>query len=567
MVFKEAVKILWRKGTIKFLLAPIFILCSSNSNAQYNTSTIAISDSTLVEMNDLSSKSLVTKGVEFMQLREYYLARSYFDMAVNKATKEDSVTNEILAINNIGILFYYLNETDSALTYYYQALDKAEQSESLFLQNTINNNIGIIYSLTGHHQEAIEITKRALALSLLLQDTLKMAHNLTNLGAQYIIIQDYESAKTNLILAEKYYSTQDNYLGLRKVNTNLGDLNYNDSNYQKALHRFEESLNIARNKLHAIELPNLYYNLGKTHFALKNYNMALSFLDTAYQAAINNNQWNEAAISLNWTTSIYSELQRYDTALFYANLSIALKDSIIQKEKKNWIEESKTKYQFMLKKREYATIKENAERRSFFTSFILLGLLIIIILLIIILRMRMKASQLREKTFQKEKKINQSKLSKATTRNTELEETIDTINYQLVSKTLLIDHKNQILDSIGSLVSEVERNDVQNNMHINQLKHHLQRDNNVDKNWKEFEVYFERVHTHFFQKIHQTYPNLTTNDLRLMAFILLQFNAKEISQILNITPESVRKRKQRLREKLNLNKGSDLLGYIYTYTT
>ena len=86
------------------------------------------------------------------------------------------------------------------------------------------------------------------------------------------------------------------------------------------------------------------------------------------------------------------------------------------------------------------------------------------------------------------------------------------------------------------------------------------------KNWEDFKLYFERVHTDFFQEIHHSFPNLTTGDLRLAAFVLLQFNAKEISQILNISPDSVRKRKQRLREKIGLKKGDDLLNFLYSFT-
>jgi tetratricopeptide (TPR) repeat protein len=514
-----------------------------------------------------SIEGLLIKGIGKMQSGDYNLARLYFQEARTRSNNQDSTRFNILAITNIGILYYYLNEPDSALTYYYLALDMAENSGSLNLQNTINNNIGVVYATTGHQKEAQKVMEKALAISVLLNDTLKMALNLTNLGAQNIILNDLWAAKSNLLRAEEYYNKLGNLMGLGSVNTSMGELNFIDSNYIDALTRFKVSLNMAQTNAHAIEISLLYYNLGRTEFALKNYDLALSYLDTAYNTALENNQLDEASKALNKLIEVFSELNQNEKAIEYAWKSLAIKDSIIKIEKANWIEESKVKYQFELKKREYDLFQKNAERRTFFVSLILSALIIIIVLLVVILRMRKKTSFLKEEKHLFEKSLTKEKLSKAKTRNMELEERIETINYELVSKTLLIDNKNQILDSIGSLLNEAEINDGDNNQHVRQLKQHLLRDSNVEQNWEDFKVYFERVHTSFFQKIHKDYPNLTSSDLRLLAFVLLQLNAKEISQIINITPDSVRKRKQRLRNKLNLEKGDDLLNFLYSYTS
>lgn len=523
--------------------------------------------STRIGMNLNSTEELITEGVVQMQNGEYNVARMYFEEARTRSKSQDSTRLNILALNNIGNLFYYLNEPDSALSYFYLALDIAEKSDKLNLQNTINNNIGIIYATTGHNMEAKVVMEKALAISVLLNDTFKMALNLTNLGAQNIILEDYLSAKSNLLRAESFFILLNDSTGLRSVNTSLGRLNYIDSNYVDALARFNKSLRMVNFNIHAIEIPSLYYNIGRTEFALKNNERALIYLDTAYNSALETNQLDEASGSLNLIIKVYTELNQYELALEYAWKSLEIKDSIIKLEKENWIEQSKVKYQFELREREYEILQKNTEKRSFFVRLMVSALVVIIILLVIILRMRMKTSKLKEEKHLAEKIVNKAKLSKAKTRNIELEEKIETINYELVSKTLLIDNKNQILESIGSLVSEAELNDEVNNKHVRQLKQHLLRDSNVEQNWEDFKVYFERVHTDFFQKIHQKHPYLTSSDLRLMAFVLLQFNAKEISQILNISPDSVRKRKQRLREKLMLEKGEDLLNFLYSYTS
>jgi len=49
--------------------------------------------------------------------------------------------------------------------------------------------------------------------------------------------------------------------------------------------------------------------------------------------------------------------------------------------------------------------------------------------------------------------------------------------------------------------------------------------------WKEFEIRFENVHQDFFSKLSQLYPELTTNEKRLCAFLYLDMSSKDISAI------------------------------------
>ncbi|WP_141719636.1 helix-turn-helix transcriptional regulator [Roseivirga misakiensis] len=53
-------------------------------------------------------------------------------------------------------------------------------------------------------------------------------------------------------------------------------------------------------------------------------------------------------------------------------------------------------------------------------------------------------------------------------------------------------------------------------------------------------------------QIKQRYPNLTAYDLRLCTYLKTNLSTKEIATILNITPDSVKKAKHRLRKKLKM---------------
>ncbi|PKP15743.1 MAG: hypothetical protein CVU07_09125, partial [Bacteroidetes bacterium HGW-Bacteroidetes-23] len=64
------------------------------------------------------------------------------------------------------------------------------------------------------------------------------------------------------------------------------------------------------------------------------------------------------------------------------------------------------------------------------------------------------------------------------------------------------------------------------------------------------------------QKLKIKHPDLNANEIRFLSFIYLNLNTKEIASLLNISPESCRKRKERLLKKLNLEADVSLYAYL-----
>lgn len=81
-------------------------------------------------------------------------------------------------------------------------------------------------------------------------------------------------------------------------------------------------------------------------------------------------------------------------------------------------------------------------------------------------------------------------------------------------------------------------------------------------NWDDFTLHFEKVHPGFFVRLKAKYPLLTTKDQRISAYIRLGLSTKEISNLLNITPESAEITRIRLRRKLRLNRKINLTSFL-----
>jgi len=74
--------------------------------------------------------------------------------------------------------------------------------------------------------------------------------------------------------------------------------------------------------------------------------------------------------------------------------------------------------------------------------------------------------------------------------------------------------------------------------------------NNED--WEIFERYFNVVFGGLLERLAVRYPQLSQGDLKLLAYLKLNLNNKEIANLLNISYRSVEMAKYRLRKKLNL---------------
>ena len=86
----------------------------------------------------------------------------------------------------------------------------------------------------------------------------------------------------------------------------------------------------------------------------------------------------------------------------------------------------------------------------------------------------------------------------------------------------------------------------------NQLIRSINFDLQDDNNWQNFSRYFEEVYKDFNRNVKTKYPQVTSNELRLLALLKMNLSSKEIANILNISPEGIKKARYRLRKKLGL---------------
>ncbi|MEJ1223553.1 triple tyrosine motif-containing protein [Sediminicola sp. 1XM1-17] len=142
-------------------------------------------------------------------------------------------------------------------------------------------------------------------------------------------------------------------------------------------------------------------------------------------------------------------------------------------------------------------------------------------------------------------------------KNEKLIQEIESKNRELAVSTMSIIKKNEFLNAIKKQLKEVE-----NSSKVKSVIKTIDRNINNEDDWKFFEDAFNNADKDFLKKIKSVHPDLTSNDLRLCAYLRLNLSSKEIAPLLNISVRSVEVKRYRLRKKMDLPHENSLTDYI-----
>jgi hypothetical protein len=150
---------------------------------------------------------------------------------------------------------------------------------------------------------------------------------------------------------------------------------------------------------------------------------------------------------------------------------------------------------------------------------------------------------------EKENFKNQLAVEKLSRENLELK--VDLQNRQLLTSAMQIQKKDEIILNIAEQVSKISKTETSaTTTGLKAIKSLIQNHDTAGSNWDSFKEHFEKIHPDFFDSLKKDYPELTTNEIRLSAYLKLNLTNKEIAVLQNIEPASVKRAKIRLKQKI-----------------
>jgi len=449
-------------------------------------------------------------GNLYKRQSQYEKSLEYFFQALEFSEQEgiDRATGSI--VGNIGLSFFELNEVDKAEEFYHRALEINKRLGDRHGLSINYNNLGLLHGDIGEFEQALQYHFEALEIRRELGYTMRIANSLNNIGRIYMQQGQYEDAV--------------DYLG-QALEVNEG----RDPDLTSIIHE----------------------NMARVYFSSAQYDSALVYAEKTLELSLDYGSLLGEKVSHELLKDIYEAMGDYDQAFVHQRDLMAVKDSILNEEKARQINELQTKYETAQKEKEIALLEKENQREALMRNAFMVGLVLVSIIgLLVYNRQRLKINQ------------NRTELENQRLKERQLQQDLEFRNRQLTNHTLHLVQKNEAMKKLKERISGMKKDNGAAGMQLQRLENMVDYSFNLDEDWEQFRIYFEQVHTGFFDVLKEQYPNLTPSELRLAALAKLNLSIKETATIMGITPDSVKTARYRLRKKLEMETGENLTEFL-----
>ncbi len=147
------------------------------------------------------------------------------------------------------------------------------------------------------------------------------------------------------------------------------------------------------------------------------------------------------------------------------------------------------------------------------------------------------------------------------------EEALDANKRELIATALQISRTNKTVESVKKNIDKlIEKHEGSDFCHdLNWIKKDLYSENSYQNNWEVFKLRFTNVHKQFFDNLKKDHPTLTKAEVKFCSYLKIHLSSSQISSVLNVTNEGIKKTRYRIRKKLSLSSKDSLEDYIEKY--
>jgi DNA-binding NarL/FixJ family response regulator len=171
-----------------------------------------------------------------------------------------------------------------------------------------------------------------------------------------------------------------------------------------------------------------------------------------------------------------------------------------------------------------------------------------------------------QQIYENSRALNDMELKVVLSENQALHNSVEVKQQEVMNVALSIVEQKEYLQSLNEIVKKLSKakDETEKDGLIaelgSSLRQRLSYDRDVDSQY--FYAQAESLHEDFNAKLTENFPDLTQQERRLATLLRLGFSSKYIATLMNITPKSVEIGRYRLRQKLGLSKGDNLVNFI-----
>jgi tetratricopeptide (TPR) repeat protein len=516
-----------------------------------------------------NNQNLILNETEKLLQSEPDSAFNILNKLLSESLKQKDKMKTAICYRQIGLIFYNHGAFTQALECYNKAgelfknLDKLSYAENL-------NKIGQTYYYNSKRTTALLNYKKAFDIFKKAGYKKGLAQTYGLFGQIYEKEKKLDSALYFQNLALKEYIKIDDKNGIAKINENLGSIYEDKGEFKLALTFYQKALKINKQDNNQIAQIEILNNLGDMFRKTSQYSIALKYTIDAKNWAIKYKDFYELSSAFRDIAKTYSLMGKADSAYFYSLEEKKIYAQIFTESSNRQMALLETIFSVQEKNQEISNL-ENEKKMNRITIF---GTIVIIFLVLIIgfniinkqkikINNEYKLVENKRLLHETEKRALEIELNNKLIKEESLKLELELKSKELTTHTLHIIQKNQLLEELKSQLNTILKDEKRDQKkEIKTVLSLINQNNNQDNNWEDFRIVFEQVHEKFFTELKKKANNLTPSDFRLLALFKMNLNSSDIATMLGISQDSLRTSRYRLRQKLQLAEGENLLQFI-----
>jgi len=537
------------------------------------------------ESNELANKALVL-AMEFSNDDEEYMAlmniaNNYSSLgrsdsciylgkeALKIALEMDNPSRIARVYNHLGVTYARVPEFDKSLSYYLLALKIVEDTlpgmsweKNRSYESLLLNNIGINYRKMGQTKKALEYYNRSLKIRKEQNISTGIASCLQNIAVIYEKNRNFDTAFMLYREAAQIREELGQISFAAELYMNIGNLYVKTKQLDLAETELKRAIDIFIEYDRKRFLSHAYSLLAGLYLKKKQAEVALFYILKNRELSEEQGYLDNLRDAYGMLAEYYFLKKDYKQVFENKNMEIELNDSIYNSDMSAKIAEMQTKYEMEKKEKEIEILSMNNEIQSLEIKknttqiYLLFIAVVIVVLLLLISQLLLNRKRLKQKQTQTE-------LEKSKMLENKLKEENAFQSKQLTTHAINMLQKNKLLQELDAdLKTFNNKANSESKNKLNSLRRQINRNMNSEKDWDLFKLYFENVNENFYTTLKDKSNELTSGDLKLAALIKLNLNIKEAAAVLNISPDSLRKARYRLRKKLGLYERENLADYL-----
>ena len=475
------------------------------------------SDSTLTG-NLLLKRGIANrlKGKYFRSAQDLYRAKNCYEMADDSA----GIMETQVQLSMVFLLERDVEKAEEgledALAYYRRNRDP--KNESLVL-----STLSILRQKQENFEKGVEEGMQSLAIRYELRDIRGQAESLNNIAINYMSLNQWEAGID--ILGEATRKFRD-----------AGDLTF---------------------------APTLMTNIGWSYYNLDSLNTAAQMFRQAIALGEERNQNNALYYGYLRLSQTHEKLGNFDSAYVYLAKYDSIKSDLLGQSKLQAMEELEDEYESREQKAKMEALeRENEILFSRNVAFIVAGVVMLIAgwVVLILLVSRFRKNQ---KLILAENEALEAKEIMTRTQLALSEKELEAKKVELKAFLDRVMDKERLISSLEGKVAELEGRIESGDPNKQEIRNELARMRILtDEDWGEFRTHFGNVYPNLIERLTEQHPDLSQGEIRIFLLMKLGLESAQMTNMLGVSKEGVKKARYRLRKRLGLEKEENMLQFI-----